>query len=257
MNDLEAKTMKRSARGLYGVVVAIAIFAVVAGAAEKAKTKAARTAPRRVDPAMVEVTDDPKLPRVLLIGDSISIGYTPAVRKMLAGKANVHRPLANCGSTSVGMASLEKWLGKGKWDVIHFNFGLHDLSYIYPATGLQQDAQGRFATLGTGRHKVPPELYEKNLRELVTRLKKTGARLIWATTTPVPGTFRAYVKGDDAEYNPIATRVMKENGIAIDDLGAFARPQLEKIQIRDNVHFTAQGSEVLAGQVVRCIEAAL
>src|SRR5512137_2492523 len=44
------------------------------------------------EPAFAPVSDDPKLPRVLLIGDSISIGYTLPVRKLLAGKANVHRP---------------------------------------------------------------------------------------------------------------------------------------------------------------------
>jgi len=67
------------------------------------------------------------LPRVLLIGDSVSVGYTLAVRKELEGKANVHRPPSNCGSTKIGMRDLDKWLGVGKWDVIHFNWGLHDL----------------------------------------------------------------------------------------------------------------------------------
>ena len=184
------------------------------------------------------------------------MGYTPAVRKLLAGKANVHRPLANCGCTSVGLRELDKWLVGGKWDVIHFNFGLHDLSYIFPG-GAIQDAEGRYATVGSGRHKVSPAQYERNLREIVGRLKKTGARLIWCTTTPVPATFHAYVKGDEAEYNRIATRVMKECGIAIDDLCGFAAPQLTQIQIKDNVHFTAKGSEALAGEVVRHIGAAL
>src|SRR5690606_1319408 len=72
------------------------------------------------------VKDDPRLPRVLLIGDSVSRGYTAAVRKALAGKANVHRAPANCGPTSLGLNKLDVWLGSGKWDVIHFNFGIHD-----------------------------------------------------------------------------------------------------------------------------------
>ena len=72
------------------------------------------------------VADDPKLPRVLLIGDSVSRGYTQAARKALAGKANVHRAPANCGPTASGVKNLEVWLGDGKWDVIHFNFGIHD-----------------------------------------------------------------------------------------------------------------------------------
>ncbi|MFY8230115.1 MAG: SGNH/GDSL hydrolase family protein, partial [Opitutales bacterium] len=72
------------------------------------------------------VQDDPKLPRVLLIGDSVSRGYTQPTRVALAGKANVHRAPANCGPTASGLKNLDVWLGAGKWDVIHFNFGIHD-----------------------------------------------------------------------------------------------------------------------------------
>ena len=74
------------------------------------------------------VQDDPKLPRVLLIGDSVSRGYTQAVRTILAGKANVHRAPANCGPAEKGMKNIEVWLGDGRWDLIHFNFGIHDRS---------------------------------------------------------------------------------------------------------------------------------
>src|SRR3569623_375944 len=120
------------------------------------------------DPAFDEVTDDPRLPRVLLIGDSISIGYTVAVREMLKGVANVYRAPENCGPTIRGVTEIERWLAPGKWKVIHFNFGLHDLK-----------------RMEDGKHQVGIELYEKNLRDIVARLKATGARLIWASTTPV------------------------------------------------------------------------
>jgi hypothetical protein len=53
------------------------------------------------------VQDDPQLPRVLLIGDSVSRGYTQAVRKALAGKANVHRAPANCGPTASGLKNID------------------------------------------------------------------------------------------------------------------------------------------------------
>src|SRR5947209_10455146 len=101
----------------------------------------------KVNPAYVEVQDVPGLPRVLLIGDSISIGYTLPVRKLLDGKANVHRVLENGGPTTNGLAKMKKWLGDGHWDVIHFNWGLHDLR-------MDKD----------GKHQVPIEQYEKNLR---------------------------------------------------------------------------------------------
>jgi acyl-CoA thioesterase-1 len=196
---------------------------------------------KKVDPAFEPVKDDPKLPRVLLIGDSISIGYTPAVRKLLAGKANVHRIPENGGPTDHGTKNIKKWLGESKWDVIHFNWGLHDLK------------------LGTGKHQVPIEEYEKNLRELVKTMKGTGAKLIWASTTPVPeGKTNPPRKNVDViEYNKVAKKIMDENAIATDDLYALALPQLQKIQLPVNVHFNAKGSEALAERVAAAIEAAL
>jgi len=139
------------------------------------------------------VQDKPGLPRVLLIGDSISIGYTLPVRKLLAGKANVHRAPTNCGPTTRGLAQLDKWLGNGKWNVIHFNWGLHDLKYM--------DDRGRLVPVEKGHQQVPIEQYAKNLEELVKRLKKTGAKLIWASTTPVPEGATGRVKGDEVRYN--------------------------------------------------------
>ena len=72
------------------------------------------------------VPDNPALPRVLLIGDSVSRGYTMATRAALGGRANVHRAPENCGGTARALTKLDVWLGEGKWDVIHFNFGIHD-----------------------------------------------------------------------------------------------------------------------------------
>jgi acyl-CoA thioesterase-1 len=210
----------------------------------KAKAKAPRP-----DPALAPIGDVANLPRVLLIGDSISIGYTVAVRELLKGKANVHHPPTNCSSTVVGLKSLEAWLGDKKWDVIHFNWGLHDLKYI--------DEKGALAAVDKGKQQVPLDEYEKNLRQLVERLKKTGARLIWCSTTPVPEGAAGRVPGDEARYNEVAARVMKENGVATDDLYAFAKPRLKDIQQPRNVHFSAEGSQQLAQVVAETIEKAL
>ncbi len=191
--------------------------------------------------AAQESKDDPKLPHVLLIGDSISIGYTAATQKSLAGKAHVHRIPENGGPTSNGMKKIKKWLGTGKWDVIHFNWGLHDIK------------------LGEGKHQVPIDDYEKNLRELVKTMKGTGAKLIWATTTPVPeGKTNPLRKNQDViDYNQVAKKIMDDNGIAVNDLYAFALPQLDKIQLKVNVHFTEKGSSLLADRVAAAIESAL
>lgn len=195
------------------------------------------------------VEDKPGLPRVLLIGDSISIGYTVPVRRLLEGKANVHRAPTNCGPTTRGLQLLDKWLGDGKWDVIHFNWGLHDLKYM--------DDKGRLVAVEKGHQQVPIAQYEKNLEELVKRLKKTGAKLIWASTTPVPEGAAGRTKGDEVRYNAVAKKTMEKHGVAIDDLYAAALPRLAKIQRPRNVHFTPQGSEFLAERVVASILEAL
>lgn len=207
---------------------------------------------RAVNPAMVPVEEKAGLPRVLLIGDSISIGYTVPVRKFLKDKANVIRPLTNCGPTTRGVASIDEWLGDGHWDVIHFNFGLHDMVF-YSADGKTRAEP----SVAGAKHQVSVEDYEKNLRQMVERLKKTGAKLIWCTTTPVPEGSGGRVADEAVLFNEVAAKVMKDNSVAVDDLHAFALPQLEKIQLPKNVHFTPNGSKVLAEEVVRSITAAL
>jgi hypothetical protein len=200
--------------------------------------------PRRQSP-FAEVKDDPKLPRVLLIGDSISIGYTIPLRKLLAGQANVHRIPTNGGPTTRGLQQIDQWLGDGKWDVIHFNWGLHDLKHA--------DPKGRLVNVDKGKQQVPIDQYEQNLRQLVKRLKKTGAKLVWCSTTPVPEGAAGRVVGDAARYNAVALRVMKQAGIPTDDLYALCKPQLQEIQRSANVHFTPSGSQILAEQAAKVI----
>lgn len=193
-------------------------------------------------PAFAPVVDNPALPRVLLIGDSISIGYTVAVQKALASEANVHRIPENGADTANGLKKIESWLGDSRWDVIHFNWGLHDLK----------------VTPGGGRQ-VPIEVYERNLVMLVERLKGTGAQLIWATTTPVPEGKQNPPRepADAPKYNAAGRRVMEAHGIVIDDLYAAALPRLAEIQLPVNVHFNNSGWELLASRVAASIQAAL
>ena len=172
------------------------------------------------------VKDDPKLPRVLLIGDSVSRGYTQPTRAALAGVANVHRAPANCGPTAAGVKNLEVWLGAGKWDVIHFNFGIHDRG-------------------------TPAADYVNRLEAIVGRLEKTGA-------TPIPDnpaqkqTARSIV-----EKNALAAEVMRKHGIPTDDLFAALTPRLAELQNPHDVHFTGAGYEFLGARVAAAIRAAL
>ena len=202
---------------------------------------------------MSPVEDDPSLPRVLLIGDSISIAYTLPTRSELKGIANVHRIPTNGGPTSKGLQNIEKWLGKSKWDVIHFNWGLHDLCYRHP----ESKAQGRRDKVkGTVTHGV--EEYAANLEKLVVRLKKTGAALIFATTTPVPENEVGRKSGDDELYNRAALVVMKNHKIEVNDLHAVMAGKMSEFASKPgDVHFKSEGSKLLADQVAGSIKKAL
>ena len=205
-------------------------------------------------------TPDPHIPNVLIIGDSISIGYTLLVRQQLQTVANVYHPMVekgakigqpfNCGPTGRALTNLDSWLGTTSWQVIVFNFGLHDLEW--------HDASGAYVPPGTGRQNAPPDVYEKNLRQIVARLQKTGAKLIWATTTPVPANSMARAKGDEVVYNQVAAKVMADNHIAVDDLCAAVKPRLPELQHSPtNVHFNEEGYKVLADSVSENVKLAL
>lgn len=183
------------------------------------------------------VTEErPDLPHVLIIGDSVCRGYTPALGEQLKGKVSLYHTRKLAGSTVRGMERMDGWLAARKWDLIHFNFGLQDMA----------DLQH------TGTVEAPPPVFEKNLRELVAKLKATGAKLIWATITPIPQGF-----GDVATYNNIALGVIKENGIPVDDLNATILPYVAKYRLPNDVHYTPEGYEILAKQAAASIMAGL
>ena len=203
---------------------------------------AAEPAKKAPNSVLTPIQDVPGLPRVLLIGDSISMGYTLPLRKLLEGKANVHRIPANGGPTKNGVANLDKWLGSGTWDLIHFNWGIHDLKHM-----------------PDGKRQVEVADYEANLRQLVTKMKATGAKLIWASTTPIPQGELNPVRtfGKVPEYNDIAAKVMKEAGVTINDLNAWMTPRFEEFHKPKDLHYTEAGSEFLAQKVAAEITKAL
>jgi len=205
-----------------------------------------------------KIEDDPDLPRVLLIGDSISIGYTLGVRERLEGIANVHRPPTNCGPTTRGLAGIDSWLGDGQWDVIHFNWGLHDLKYVDRRS--EPSATSKRVDPSQGVIQVPIEEYSENLDKLIQRMQKTGATLIWRTTTPVPAEgSHGRISGDAARYNEAAKEIVKKyDGILVDDLYALVKPSQDKWKSsKGNVHFNKQGNEALAEHVADTIRKAI
>ena len=191
--------------------------------------------------------------RVLILGDSISMGYTPIVKRLLRDDVWVLRPNENCAGTTKGVANVDRWLQieGGKWDLIWFNFGLHDLKRVKPDGKNSNDPKD-------GRQ-AEPDVYERQLRAIVQKLKATGARLVFATTTPIPeGGVRPHRDVADAErYNGIARTIMKESGVDVVDLHAFALARQKQIQPRVDVHFTKEGSRLLGEEVARQVRAGL
>ncbi len=193
------------------------------------------------------------LPKVLLIGDSISMGYTNLVRQGLKGIASVERPNGNCGDTRNGLRMLDQWLGDAEWDVIHFNWGLHDLCYRNYNLA---SADKRDKTHGV--LSVPLKTYSENLEALVLKLKATGAKLIWASTTVVPEGEPGRIAGDAVNYNKIARTIMERHGVVVNDLHRLSSQFSETwFSGPGNVHFKGKGTQELAQQVINVISDAL
>jgi acyl-CoA thioesterase-1 len=231
------------------------LFSIVASSAIAQDGPARQDGPaaraRSRPPAFQAPEVKPGLPNVLLIGDSISIGYMIPARQALEAEANVWRPPVNCGPTTRGLESLESWLGDRKWDVIHFNFGLHDLKYLGPNNKNLADPDA-----ATSHQQVPIDQYAENLRKIATRLKQTGATVIWCQTTPVPEGAQGRVPGDAQRYNEAAAKVMSELDVRTDPLFDVASENA-KLQRPANVHYTPEGSEVLGKQVAKAVRSAL
>lgn len=196
--------------------------------------------------AFANPSDQEGLPRVLIVGDSISIGYTPRVRKLLDGKANVHRPNTNCRWSAFGAEHIDEWVGDSQWDVVHFNFGLWDWY------GWSQPV------------KATPESYAKSLDTIVTKLKaKTDAALIFGVTTPPcigPEKKVKFVVSEDRakEFNDAAIAVMNKHGVTINNLYEVIGDNRAKYQKgEDDVHYNDAGRDRLAEAVSKQILAAV
>ena len=185
---------------------------------------------------------------VLVIGDSISIGYTPFIKTALSPNVEVAHNPGNGGSTLRGMESMDKWLDNRDWDVILFNFGLHDM--------VHKDSSGKYDVVN-GTIAVPLKEYRKNLEAIADKLNETTAKVMFVSTTMVPEGASGRKTASVPAYNEVALKVMKKKNIPVVDL---YQPSLE---IHPNnskpkdVHYTPKGYELLAEILVKEIKEAL
>ena len=176
--------------------------------------------------------------RLLIVGDSISVGYEPVVRRELAALALVQHNPDNGGDSSNVLAHVDGWLAAVRPDLVTLNCGLHDI---------KRDRR-------TGAYQVPLDLYRRNLRTIADRIAAAGPRLLWVTTTPVieqrhrlSRDFDRFNADIDA-FNAAAAQVLPTLDV-IDLHAAATGLGLETVIAPDGVHFTPAGYESL-GQFI-------
>ncbi|MDE2705706.1 MAG: SGNH/GDSL hydrolase family protein [Gemmatimonadota bacterium] len=184
------------------------------------------------------------LPLIVLIGDSIRMGYQDHVASELAGRAEVWVPEENGGDSRNVLAHLDQWVFARQPDLVHVNCGLHDLKRAFGSESA-----------------VPLAEYEGNVRQILQKLQRElNGAVVWATTTPVDENWHHQNKGFDRleadveAYNAAARAVAVDLGVPIDDLFAVVqREGKARLLTQDGVHFTEEGSQLLGRTVAECV----
>lgn len=185
--------------------------------------------------------------KVLLLGDSIRLFYQNEVISQLGENYQVFAPKENCRFSLYVQNSLRFWLNEFPTpDIIHFNVGLWDTAILYHEDGCF----------------IKVDEYVRSMKIILRELKKTGAKIIFATTTPVsdkkmdlPGPMPpAHSNQDIINYNNAVLEAFKNEHIIIDDLFSLTYPQKEKYLSDDMIHPNADGVALLGTAVADCIK---
>lgn len=184
--------------------------------------------------------------RIVLIGDSIRMGYQETVRTELAGWADVWWPEQNGGTSENVLARLDEWAIARDPDVLHINCGLHDLKKDF----------------GHDMAAVPLARYADNVRTILSRVTgETGATVVWALTTPVNQAWHHKNKTFDRletdviAYNAVATEIARELGVVVNDLfAAVTSAGRDGLLLPDGVHFKPEGYVLLGKNVADCVK---
>jgi len=184
--------------------------------------------------------------KVLLLGDSIRMSYQPVVAEMMKNVADVVGPAENCQFSAYTLASLDRWVEElGKPNIVHWNNGIHDVGYNPDREPLQ----------------YPLDEYMSNLKGIIEKLRRIGADIIFATSTPVhpdrpfKNTEWAWRNEEIDRYNEAALELMKNEGIPINDLHALVAEDVDKYLSEDMLHLSQEGIKKCAERVVKIINA--
>jgi len=193
-------------------------------------------------------------PRILIIGDSISLGYTPFVKAHFSGNAEIFHNPGNAQHTGTGLDKVADWLGEADWDIVQINWGLWDLCYRHP----DSEVQGNRDKVN-GDITFSVEDYESNLDSIMSILKsKTKAKLIFVTTSYVPENEAGRFMEDAQKYNEAAKSVMEKYSVIVNDIyEQSAKIHKEYGLGSDDVHYTKEGYKQLSEHIIDFLEVEL
>lgn len=187
--------------------------------------------------------------KVVLIGDSIRMGYQPLVARKCQ-VADVWGPGANCRHSLWALDHFQEWVADQEPDLVHVNFGIHDAS-------IQPD----------GEHQVLLAQYRLCLRRFIAKVKALETtRMIWATTTPLYAAepdkpmaqWQVREAAEIKAFNAAALEIVESEGLPVNDLHAAIVDNDFSLCLReDGCHMTEFGNEVLSDAVVEAIRALL
>jgi lysophospholipase L1-like esterase len=176
--------------------------------------------------------------KVLLLGDSIRMGYEPLVRAQLAGEAEVVAPAENGRFAKHTLWGVNLWIKElGKPDVVHWNNGLWDLHHEAPMIEALTSLDEYVHTIG----------------RILNELQRTGASIIFATTTPVPYDETNRSNAEIDLYNAEAVELMNRHGVEVNDLNRIVKQDLSGCLCPDRLHMSELGNARLAERVTAAI----
>ena len=207
---------------------------------------------------------------LLLLGDSIRMGYDSFVQEKLAGRMNVYFAEDNGRFAQYTLRTLSDWKSKLSWpeiDVVHWNNGLWDVLHMNAnSAGCDGEAEGETISPSNVSKEyrfdkdplTPPDMYRYMIGRVLTRIRQLfpNATVIFATTTPVIEEQASWSYRSNAEietYNQIAREVLTPRGVLINELGDFATKECAALH-RDWVHYNDEGSGKLADEIISFLE---
>ena len=214
--------------------------------------------------------EDPLLPRILLLGDSISGGYFPGVRQRLDGQATV---VGETAFTGLGKAAYRFYTSpaalkegglatflaeRGPFDIVHFNMGIHEFAWINAPNYLKGK---KLTEADPANVKTEADAYAARLRDVVALMRKAGAVPVFATSTATKADgvidHMPYYLSNCQAFNAVAERTMQELDVPVVDIYGMIQPRIEEFILSDLIHFNGEASTQMANLIATQLKSQL